>query len=78
MKLLRAVKGSSLREHLRNYDLRDELNIFSLSDRIKENREISKAHVGADSRHTYVYLTCKPTGKRDRGRTRKRELCELA
>ena len=39
MIFLRRVNGCSLRDHIRNADIRQELNIYSINDKIKKKRK---------------------------------------
>ncbi|KAK9872666.1 hypothetical protein WA026_018800, partial [Henosepilachna vigintioctopunctata] len=45
MRYLRSVKGCTLLDRIRNDDIRRELKIFNLCDRIREYRNCWKDHV---------------------------------
>lgn len=74
MRFLRAVKGCSLLDQLRNENIRNDLNIFSIVDKIKEKRSAWSQHIQRmeDDRLTKVAYHYRPTGKRDPGRPRQR------
>ena len=67
MKFLRAVKECSLRDHLRNDDIRKDPKLQSVLDRIKEYRQNWKSHVERMliPKQAFEY---RAVGTRDRGR----------
>lgn len=74
MKFLKSIKGCTLRDQIRNKQIREELKIFSINDRIKENREVWKEHLNRmkDSRIPKIAYRYKPARKISLGRPRKR------
>jgi hypothetical protein len=74
MKYLRTVKGCTTLDQIRNEDIRNELGISPLSEKIKEYRNKCKAHLQRIE-HTRIPLQAykyKPSGKRDTDRPRRR------
>jgi hypothetical protein len=74
MKYLRTVKGCTRLDQIRNEDIRNDLGISSLSEKIIEYRNKWKAHVQRMERtpiplQAYKY---QPSGKRDIDRPRRR------
>ncbi|KAK9877518.1 hypothetical protein WA026_018626 [Henosepilachna vigintioctopunctata] len=76
MRYLRSVKGCTLLDRIRNDDIRRELKIFNLCDRIREYRNCWQDHVQrmTDARLPKAAFNYRPKGRRDRGRPRKRWL----
>jgi hypothetical protein len=74
MRYLRTVKGCTRLDQIRNEDIRNELGISPLSEKIIEYRNKSKAHLQI-MEHTRIPLQVykyKPSGKRDMDRQRRR------
>jgi hypothetical protein len=74
MKYLRAVKGCTRLDQIRNEDIRNELGISSLSEKIIEYRIKWKAHLQR-MEHTHIPLQAykyQPSGKRYICRPRRR------
>jgi hypothetical protein len=74
MKYLRTVKGCTRLDQIRNEDIRNELGISPLSEKIIEYRNKWKAHLQR-MEHTRIPLQAykhQPSGKRDIGRPRRR------
>ena len=73
MKFLRSIKGCTILDKIRNEDIRRELKIFCVKDKIQEYRQDWLDHVQCMPRRRLpraaLYYT--PRGKRDRGRPRK-------
>lgn len=74
MRFLRSVKGYSLKDKIRNEEIRQKLNIFSVNERIFQNRINWKNHVLRmdNNRIPKLALEYHPTGRRDVGRPMKR------
>ena len=74
MRHLRPIKGCTILDKIRNEDIRKELKIFNLCDRIQEYRTKWKDHVQRmpETRFPRAALDYSPKGRRDRGRPRKR------
>jgi hypothetical protein len=78
MKFLRYVAGYTLKEHVRNDNIRQQLEIFNLNDRIHQNKKNWHEHIlRMDLRITQQILQHKPIGYRDIGRPRRRWEDEL-
>jgi hypothetical protein len=74
MKYLRTVKGCITLDQIRNGDIRNELGISSLSEKIIEYRNKWKAHLQR-MEHTRIPVQAykyQPYGKRDTGRPKRR------
>jgi hypothetical protein len=74
MKYLRTVKGCTRLDQIRNEDIRNDLGIPPLSQKIIEYRNKRKAHLQR-MEHTRIPLQAykyQPSGKRDIGRPRRR------
>jgi hypothetical protein len=74
MKYLRTVKGWTRLDQIRNEDIRNELGISPLSEKIIEYRNKWKAHLQR-LEHTRIPVQAykyQPSGKRDIGRPRRR------
>jgi hypothetical protein len=74
MKYLRTVKGCTGLDQIRNEDIRNELGISPLSEKITEYRNKWKAHLQR-MEHNRIPLQAykyQPTGKRDIDRPRRR------
>lgn len=74
MKFLRRVKRCTLMDKIKNEDIRQELNIFSLNEKINEYRSRWVQHLRRMPheripRHALLY---RPRGRRDIGRPRQR------
>lgn len=76
MKFLRRTKGCTLRDQIRNSDIRADLKIYSMTERIEENSRRWKQHIGRmnEDRLVNQVLRYRPCGKRDIGRPRRRWL----
>jgi hypothetical protein len=74
MKLLRYVAGYTLKDQVRNDNIRQQLGIFNLNDRIQRNKKNCHEHIlRMDPRRiTQQILQYKPIGNRDIGRPRRR------
>lgn len=74
MKFLRRVKGCTRLDHIRNDDIRAELDIFSLNRRIEHNRRQWMEHIERmdDTRITKQVVQYRPQGRRSQGRPYKR------
>lgn len=74
MRFLRSVKGYSLKDKKRNEEIRQQLNIFTLNDRILNNKTNWESHVLRmdDNRIPKLALKYHPIGRRDIGRPMKR------
>jgi hypothetical protein len=74
MKYLRTIKGCTRLDQIRNEDIRNELGISPLSEKIIEYRNKWKAHLQI-MEHTSIPLQVykyQPSGKRDMARPRRR------
>ena len=74
MRFLRTVKGCTRRDHIKNDDIREELGIFNLNEKIEEYREKWRLHLKRmnGDRIPVVVNNYRPSGRRDVGRPRKR------
>jgi endonuclease/exonuclease/phosphatase family metal-dependent hydrolase len=74
MRFLRGTYGCSREDRYRNTDIRAQLNIFSIKDKISENRNGWFEHVNRmdSNRIPKQALSYKPIGRRDRGRPTRR------
>lgn len=74
MKFLRRVKSCIRQDRLRNHDIQGELSIFSLNDRIRNNRRRQTEHleITGSERLPLKVRNYKCQGRRDRRRPRKR------
>lgn len=74
MRFLRRTKGCDRRDHIRNDDIRAELGIYSLLEKVTQYRKQWKDHVERmpAERLPLQILNYKPAGKRSIGRPRKR------
>jgi hypothetical protein len=74
MKFLRSVKGCTRMDHVRNEEIRTELDMYAIQDKITEYRIRWSAHLQRmdNSRLSKQALLYKPRGRRDVGRPRKR------
>jgi hypothetical protein len=74
MKFLRSVKGCTRMDHIRNEEIRTELEIYAIQDKITEYRIRWSAHLQRmdNSRLPKQALLHKPMGRRDVGHPRKR------
>ena len=74
MKFLRYVKNYTLEDQIRNSEIRDELGIYELNDRIKSNKLQWKEHVDRmqDNRIPKITKNYRAVGKRNPGRPKKR------
>lgn len=74
MRFLRRVKGCSRLDHIRNQDIRNELHIYKLQEKITENREKYKEHINRmeNQRLPKIISKYKPKGRRDVGRPLRR------
>jgi hypothetical protein len=74
IKFLRSVKGCTRMVHIRNEEIRTELEIYAIRDKITEYRIRWSAHLQRmdNSRLLKQALLYKPRERRDVGRPRKR------
>lgn len=74
MRHLRSIKGYTIMDKIRNEDIREDLGVFSLCDRVKEYRTKWKSHVQrmSSTRFPRAALDYTPKGRRNRGRPKKR------
>lgn len=74
MKFLRSVKGCTRMDRLHNESIRNELEIFSIVDKLEEHKYQWKEHLDRmdNTRLPKKINTYKPHGKRSLGRPRKR------
>jgi hypothetical protein len=74
MLFLRSVKGCSRIYRIKNDDIRQELSIFTLKDKIKDNKVRWCQHLNRMSEERLPVKATKyrPTGNRDVGRPSKR------
>lgn len=74
MRFLRGVKGCTKRDHLRNEDIRGELGIYNINEKIEEYRENWRSHLNrmGNGRMPASVHNYQPRGRRDVGRPRKR------
>lgn len=70
MRFLRKVKGCTRRDQIRNEDIRQELGIYNLNEKIANQREQWKQHLSRMhvERIPAMVKNYKPQGKRDVGR----------
>lgn len=76
MKFLRNVKGCTKRDLITNENIREELEIFNINERLKDFKQNWKEHVDRmpDTRLTKQIMQYHPKGRRSVGRPRKRWL----
>jgi hypothetical protein len=74
MKFLRSVKGCTRMDNIRNEEIRTELEMYAIQNKITEYRIRWSAHLQRmdNSRLPKQALLYKPRGKRDVGRPRNR------
>jgi hypothetical protein len=74
MKFLRSVKGCARMDHVRNEEIRTELEMYAIQDKITEYRIRWSAHLQKtdNSRFPKQALLYKSRGRRDVGCPRKR------
>jgi hypothetical protein len=74
MRFLRRVKGCTRADRIRNVDIRAELNIDNINNRLEENKGKWEQHIDrmTETRMTKLILQYQPKGKRDTGRPKKR------
>jgi hypothetical protein len=74
MRFLRRVKGCTRADRIRNVDIRAELNIYNINNRLEENKEKWKEHIDrmTETRIPKLILQYQPKGKRDIGCPKKR------
>ena len=74
MRCLRAIKGVTRRERMRNEDIRQELKVTELTEKIQESRLRWYGHVKRMEENEFVRwaVECGQPGTRKRGRLRKR------
>lgn len=74
MKFLRSVAGYRKIEHKRNEEIREELEIYELNNKIEEYRNTWMSHISRmqEDRIPYKFWKYKPRGRRDIGRPAKR------
>ena len=74
MRFLRSVAGCKLLDKRKSEDIRNELNIFKLMDKIEQYRNDWREHVQRmkEERIPKIILDYKPKGKRNVGRPKKR------
>jgi hypothetical protein len=73
MRFLRKVKGCTKLDGIRNEDIRAELKIYSINERITDYRNRWKNHINRQEDHRLLkkIRKYKPKGKRDVGRPTK-------
>jgi hypothetical protein len=54
MRFLRRVKGCTRADRIRNVDIRAELNIFNINNRLEENKEKWKQHIDRRTEKKYL------------------------
>ncbi|KAK7861914.1 hypothetical protein R5R35_009378 [Gryllus longicercus] len=74
MRFLRKVKGCIKQDQIRNEDIRKELDIYNINERILENRKEWRRHIERMEEDSIpqLVLNYQPKGRRDIGRPRKR------
>jgi hypothetical protein len=74
MRFLGSVKGHTRLDKIRNEDIRKELGVFSVNDRIRRYRQDWLEHVERmeEGRVLKQALWYRPKGRRDLGRPRRR------
>ena len=74
MRFLRRTYGCSREDRLRNTEIRKQLNVFSINEKVSESRLKWYEHVSrmSENRIPKLVLDYRPEGRRDRGRPRKR------
>lgn len=74
MRFLRSVAGCTLLDKRKSEDIRNELNIFKLMDKIEQYRNNWKEHVQSmkPGRIPKIILDYNPEGRRSVGRPKKR------
>lgn len=74
MRFLRRVKGCTRRDLIRNEDIRKELNIYNINDKVEDYKGKWKEHLSRmdNERIPALIQQYQPKGKRDVGRPRKR------
>ena len=74
MKFLRQVKGCTRRDCIRNEDIRRELNVYNMNERLQRYKHQWKEHVDrmGDTRIPKHIRRYKPFGRRSVGRPRGR------
>lgn len=74
MRFLRSTAGYSLRDRKRNEDIREELKIFNITDKIKDYRQQWKEHLERmeHDRLPKIYYRYRAKGRRSLGRPKKR------
>ena len=56
IKFLRRVKECTLRDHIRNADIKQKLNIYLINDKIKQNKKkLDSTHKSVSYTHLDVY-----------------------
>ncbi|KAJ4428996.1 hypothetical protein ANN_25992 [Periplaneta americana] len=73
MRFLRRVKGCTRRDLIRNEDIRKELNIYNINEKVEDYEEKWKEHLSRmdNERIPALIQQYQPKGKRDIGRSRK-------
>lgn len=74
MKFLRRVKGCTKMDQIRNEDIREELNIYSIHEKLEEYKDNWRTHLHRmnNERIPALINSYQPQGRRDIGRPRKR------
>lgn len=74
MRFLRATEGCTRRDKIKNTDIQKELKIYSIMDKIVDNRREWAEYINrmGDNRLPKEALNDQPQGKRGLGRMRKR------
>ncbi|PSN47271.1 hypothetical protein C0J52_13351 [Blattella germanica] len=74
MSFLRAVKGCTRKDHIRNENIRVELKVQPLLQQIDEHRSNWVEHLGRipENRIPKITLSYRPSGRRSVGRPKKR------
>ena len=71
---LRSVAENSLKDHKRNEDIRKELHVYNLNERLKENKNNWYEHLRRmdETRIAKRMFNYRPQGRRNVGRPRRR------
>ena len=71
---VRRVKGWTRRDHIRNEEIREELSIYNINDKIKDYKRKGSEHLTrmADSRIPKRAYAHRERGRKSVGRPRKR------
>jgi hypothetical protein len=72
MEFLKCVAGYTLKDQVRNDNIRQQLGIFNLNDTIQQNKKNWHEHILRMDPRRITILQYKPIGFRDSGRPRRR------